>query len=86
MNATVEMPWLSSKVVIFLIIATPTHGLLHVTYVVLINPILSDSFGFSEKESGYVFLGLVIAQVVGAILMYVTSSDLRNGIPVLQLK
>ena len=36
----------------FLILATPTHGLLHVTYVLLINPILSDSFGFSEKESG----------------------------------
>ena len=63
------MPWRYAKVVMFLILATPTHGLLHVTYVLLVNPILSDSFGFSEKESGYVFLALVIAQIFGAILM-----------------
>jgi len=63
--------------VIFLIVATPTHGLLHITYAVLINPLLSDSFGFSEKESSCL-LELVIVQVVGAILMYVTSRDLKS--------
>jgi len=43
--------------------------MLTVVYTVLINPILSDAFGFSEREVPYFFLGLVAAQIAGALLM-----------------
>jgi len=43
--------------------------MLTVVYVVLINPILSDFYGFSERETSYFFFGLVTAQIAGALLM-----------------
>ena len=43
--------------------------MLTVIYTVLINPVLGDSFGFSERETPYFFFGLVTAQIVGAVIM-----------------
>jgi len=51
-----------------LVLAAPAHSLLTVTYMVLFNPILGDSFGFSERESSYAFFVLTAAQIAGALI------------------
>ena len=38
-------------------------------YETLYNPVLSDSFGFTEKESSYFFLGLVVSQISGTVIL-----------------
>lgn len=38
-------------------------------YETLYNPVLSDSFGFTERESSYFFLGLVVSQISGTVIL-----------------
>ena len=38
-------------------------------YETIYNPVLSDYFGLTERDSSYFFFGLVIAQTSGTILL-----------------
>ena len=35
----------------------------------LVNPILSDYFGFTEKENSYYFVGLTLAYTASSLLL-----------------
>ena len=35
----------------------------------LVNPILSDYFGFTEKETSYYFVGLMLVYTTGSLLL-----------------
>ena len=35
----------------------------------LFNPILSDYFGFTEKETSYYFVGLMLVFIAGSLLL-----------------
>lgn len=57
------------QIITFLIIARGVLSFRFGVYETLYNPVLSDSFGFTEKESSYFFLGLVSAQIAGTIIL-----------------
>lgn len=38
-------------------------------YETIYNPVLSDYFGFNERDSSYYFFGLVLAQLAGTLLL-----------------
>ena len=54
---------------LFLILLGGLKGTRYVVPEVLLNPILSDSFGFSERETTYVTFLLFFTLPVGAILL-----------------
>ena len=35
----------------------------------LFNPILSDYFGFTEKETSYFFVGVMVIHIAGSLLL-----------------
>ena len=55
----------------FLIVARGVISSKFIVYEELFNPILSDSFGFTVKQTAYFFLLLLPAHVAGAFMMYV---------------
>jgi len=57
------------QVLLFFIIAAyateSTHGVVDT----LFNPILSDYFGFTEKENSYFFVGLMLVYTASSLLL-----------------
>ena len=39
------------------------------TMFILLNPVLSDSFGLTVKETGYYFTGLMVAYIAGPFIL-----------------
>lgn len=58
-----------SKVLVFLVVGRALLGFRFCVYETLFNPILSDSFGLTERDSSYFFFGLVAAQVCGTVIL-----------------
>ena len=57
------------KIPLYIILVGAFMGPRYVLPEVLLNPILSDSFGFSEKETTYFFILFFVVSVVGVVLM-----------------
>ena len=57
------------KIPLYIILVGGVMGPRYVLPEVLLNPILSDSFGFSEKETTYFFILFFVVSVVGVVLM-----------------
>ena len=59
----------SKKIVIFLVACTAVVKSRATVYEELFNPILSDSFGFSEDYTVYFFLIILVAPILGGIYL-----------------
>ena len=57
------------KVPIFVVVIGGLKGMRYVLPEVLINPVLSDSFGFSNTSTGYVFLIIVFTSPIDTAVM-----------------
>jgi len=57
------------QIVLFLILTRGVITAKFIVYEELLNPILSDSFGFTEKEASYFFLALLPARLGSAFLV-----------------
>ena len=57
------------QIVGFMILARGAVSMNYVVYEELFNPILSDSFGFTIKQTSYFFVLLLFADVGGALIM-----------------
>ena len=57
------------QIVGFLILARGAVSINYVVYAELLNPILSDSFGFTIKQNSYFFVLLLLANIGGAFMM-----------------
>ena len=57
------------KIPLYIILVGGVKGARYVLPEVLLNPIVSDSFGFSEKEITYIFFVLFGGSVFGVVLM-----------------
>ena len=56
---------------VFLIACTAVIKSRVTIYEELFNPILSDAFGFSEDNTVYFFLIILVAPILGGLLLYV---------------
>ena len=59
-----------SKVPLFLIFVGGIRGVRYIILEVLVNPIISDSFGFSVEETAYVFTLIAFTPIPGLALLY----------------
>ena len=57
------------KVPLYLIFVGGVKGMRYVLPEVLLNPILSDSFGFSEEKTSLYFILLSLTFPIGTILL-----------------
>ena len=57
------------KIPLYLVFVGGAKGVRYVFIEVLVNPILSDSFGFSEKQTSLFLLVIAVALPVGIILL-----------------
>ena len=57
------------KVPLYLIFVGGVKGIRYALPEVLLNPILSDSFGFSEEKTSFYFLLFSLAVPTGTILL-----------------
>ena len=57
------------KVLLFFIAASYVMDSSYGVVDTLFNPILSDYFGFTERETSYFFLGVMTIHVVGSLLL-----------------
>ena len=62
-----------TQIVGFLILARGVITSKFVIYEQLFNPILSDSFGFSVKQTSYFFVLLLPATIGDAFMLYVST-------------
>ena len=57
------------KVLLFFIAASYVMDSSYGVVDTLFNPILSDYFGFTERETSYFFLGVMMIHVIGSLLL-----------------
>ena len=57
------------KIPLYAIFVGGVKGMRYVMPEVLLNPILSDSFGFSEEKTSLYFLILSLAYPIGTLLL-----------------
>ena len=57
------------QIVGFLILARAVISINDIVYEELFNPILSDSFGFTIKQTSYFFVLLLLPNIGGAFMM-----------------
>ena len=57
------------KIPLYIILVGGVKGARFVLPEVLLNPIVSDSFGFSEKETTYFFILIFLGSLFGVLLM-----------------
>ena len=57
------------QIVSILVVVKGTRHLSYPIYRTLYNPILSDQFGFTERDQAYFFFALVVPQFIGAVLV-----------------
>ena len=62
-------PLTFQKVVVFLILCTAVIKSRVTIYEELFNPILGDAFGFSEDNTAYFFLIILVAPILGGLLL-----------------
>lgn len=64
-----EVIALTSKIPLYILLVGGVKGARYVLTEVLVSPILSDQFGFYEKETSYFFLSYSVGQVIGSFLV-----------------
>jgi len=57
------------QVLVFFIVAAYITESNYSVVDTLFNPILSDYFGFTEKENSYFFVGLILVFIAGSLLL-----------------
>ena len=57
------------KIPIYLVTAGGVQGMRHALGEVLLNPIISDSFGFSEHDTSWFFAILTLPLFAGTLLL-----------------
>ena len=60
---------ITSYILSFLLLCRGVISSRFAAYETIYNPILSDYFGFDERESAYFFFGLVGAKTAGVVLL-----------------
>ena len=57
------------QIVAFLVVVKAIIHLAYEIYRTLYNPLLSDQFGFTERDQSVFFFALVVPQFIGVVLM-----------------
>lgn len=59
------------QVYTFLVLCTCVTGSCYTVLDTLLNPILSDHFGFTVTDNSYFMFGVLVVQTGGSIMLYV---------------